>query len=114
MIPVNRLSIIVMQPESFKHFVFPDAVRLSNDPNPSTVGQSVRLVAIVVGSPGLPKPPLESTATGTVTFYDLQTRLGTVALDGSGVATLNVTFSSSRTHFITAIYSGDTFWNPSQ
>ena len=96
-------------------FVFglQDAVRLSTTPNPSAVGQTVRLVAVVVAPPGLPNPPLPSTPTGTVTFYDLLTPLGTVALDGSGVATLNVKFASTGSHFITASYSGDTIYVPS-
>lgn len=92
---------------------FPDATRLTPKPNPSNVGQAVRLVAVVVASPGLPKPPLPSTATGTVTFFDLQTPLGTVALDGTATATLNVTFSSTGKHRITAQYSGDTIFVPS-
>jgi hypothetical protein len=91
-----------------------NATRLYTFPNPSTVGQSVRLKAIVVAPPGLPSPPLPSTATGTVTFFDLLTPLGTVALDGSAVATLNVTFTSTGSHFITAKYSGDTIFVPSQ
>jgi len=90
-----------------------NAVRLFTSPNPSTVGQSVRLKAIVVAPPGLPSPPLPSTPTGTVTFFDLLTPLGTVALDGSAVATLNVSFSAGS-HFITAKYSGDTIFVPSQ
>jgi hypothetical protein len=67
----------------------------------------------VVAPPGLPNPPLPSTPTDTVTFYDLLTPLGTVALDGSGVATLNVKFASAGSHFITASYSGDTIYVPS-
>jgi hypothetical protein len=92
---------------------FPDAVRLSTKPNPSTVGQSVKLVAVVVARPGLPDPPVPSTPTGSVTFYDLSTPLGTVNLDATAVATLNVKFAKAGQHSITAKYSGDTIFVPS-
>jgi len=92
---------------------FPDAVRLSTYSNPSTVGQTVGLVAVVVPGEGLPDPPLPSTPTGTVTFYDLLTPLGTVALDANAVATLNVSFSSKGNHSITAKYGGDPIFIPS-
>ena len=93
---------------------FPDAVRLTLKPNPAAVGQSVKFVAVVVAAPGLPKPPLPSTPTGSVTFYDLLTPLGTVALDGTATATLDVQFTSSGQHLITVKYSGDTIFVPSQ
>lgn len=92
---------------------FPDATRLSTKPNPSTVGQSVRLLAVVVPGPGTPKPPMPSIPIGTVTFYDLQTPLGTVTLDATATATLYVQFSNSGQHLITAQYGGDLFFVPS-
>lgn len=93
---------------------FVDATRLSMSPNPSTVGQSVRLQTVVVPGPGLISPPMPSTPTHTVTFYDQLTPLGTVSLDASGTATLYVQFWTSGPHQITAKYSGDSFFVPSQ
>ena len=62
-------------------------------------GQGVSLVA-TVSAPG--GPP-----TGTVTFSDGGTILGTAALDGSGTATLTTVALSVGGHSITATYSGD-------
>ncbi|HEY3707036.1 MAG TPA: Ig-like domain repeat protein [Terracidiphilus sp.] len=51
--------------------------------------------------------------TGTVTFYDGTTQLGSANVN-SGTATLpNVTLSASTTHVITAVYSGDDSWGSS-
>jgi len=45
--------------------------------------------------------------TGNVTFTDGSTTLGTVALNGSGAATLTVQSLTSGTHTIVATYAGD-------
>jgi uncharacterized repeat protein (TIGR03803 family) len=64
-------------------------------------GATVTLTATVSGS--------GSTPTGSVTFNDGQTVLGTGALNGSGVATLTTTsLVSPGAHSITAVYGGDT------
>jgi trimeric autotransporter adhesin len=62
-------------------------------------GQALTLVATVVAPGG---PP-----TGTVTFSDDGTVLGTVALDGSGTAMLTTNALPVGGHSITATYSGD-------
>jgi hypothetical protein len=46
-------------------------------------------------------------AAGTVTFKEGLTSLGTVALNGAGVATFSISTLSAGTHVITASYSGD-------
>jgi hypothetical protein len=66
--------------------------------DPSSYGQSVLFTATVSG--GL-------NATGTVTFRDGSTVLGTVAIDAGGVAHLGVSSLSVGDHAITASYSGD-------
>jgi hypothetical protein len=105
-LPSNALA-------STQVYGFPDATRLSSYPDPSTAGQTIKLVAVVVPGQGTPTPPLPSTATGTVSFYDLQTPLGTVALDSSGIATLDVKLTRTGQHLITASYSGDSIFIPS-
>jgi hypothetical protein len=67
--------------------------------NPSSFGQSVTFTATVSGSGGTP--------TGSVTFKDGATTLGTAALNGSGQATFSTTMLTAGSHAITAAYSGD-------
>jgi hypothetical protein len=74
---------------------------LSSSPNPSTFGQSVSLVATVKPTSGTTTP------TGSVTFMDGATALGTRALNSSGVATLATTSLGAGPHSITAQYGGD-------
>jgi hypothetical protein len=70
---------------------------LTSIPNPSTFGQNVTLTALVT----------PSTATGTVTFYDGVTTLGSGALSG-GVATLDITTLALGPHpALTAAYAGN-------
>ena len=75
------------------------ATSLGATPNPAAVGSPVTLTAAVTGSGGTP--------TGSVSFRDGGTALGTVALDGSGHASLVISGLASGSHAITAIYSGD-------
>ena len=74
---------------------------LTSSPNPSTAGQTVTFTATVTcGS---------ITPTGTVSFKDGTTQLGSPAtLNGSGVAQLMTGSLSVGSHSITAAYSGDT------
>lgn len=70
--------------------------------SPAVIGQSVTFTATVsVGNVGTPTP------TGTVTFSDGNTVLGTGTLDNSGKATLTTSNLSVGNHSITASYGGD-------
>ena len=80
-------------------YTAPSSTALSSSPNPSTAGQSVTFTATVTGTGGTP--------TGTVTFMDGGTNLGTGTLNGSGVATFSTTPLSAGSHTITAAYGGD-------
>lgn len=70
---------------------------VTSSPNPSTYRQSVTFVASI--SP--------VTATGTVTFRDGATTLGTRNIS-NGKAQLSTSSLTARTHSITAVYSGNT------
>ncbi len=72
-------------------------VTLSSSANPAAVGQTVVLSASVAVN-----------ATGTVTFSDGSTILGTGVLNSAGVATFTTSSLTIGTHPITASYGGDT------
>jgi hypothetical protein len=72
---------------------------VTSSANPSMAGLSVSFTATVSGAGGTP--------TGSVTFKDGVTALGTVALDGTGHATLSTSALSGGSHSITAVYSGN-------
>ena len=77
---------------------------LSSGPNPSLVGQAVLLRATVT--------TLGDTPTGTVTFRDRGSVLGTAPLSG-GVATLSVSSLAAGAHALSASYAGDSTHAPS-
>jgi hypothetical protein len=80
----------------------------SSSANPSSFGQSVTLTVSVTDSvlvPGQPAP------TGTVVFNDGLTAIGSASLV-AGTATFTTSTLSVGTHTITAVYSGDTYYNP--
>ncbi|TSB32070.1 Ig-like domain repeat protein [Streptomyces benahoarensis] len=71
-------------------------------PNPSAPGQTVVLTATVAAI-----PPGAGTRTGTVSFFDGATLLGTSAVNAGGVATFTTATLSAGSHTLTAVYSGD-------
>ena len=73
---------------------------LTAAPSPSTFGQSVTLTTVVT-----PVPLVAGTPTGSVSFFDGSTLLGSVTLDGTGTATLSTSALSVGTHVITSVYS---------
>jgi hypothetical protein len=75
---------------------------LTSSANPSTSGQSVTFTAMVT----------PSAATGTVTFKDGGTALGTGTLT-SGTATFSTSTLATGTHSITAVYGGDSTYGGS-
>jgi hypothetical protein len=73
------------------------------DVNPSDYGQTMTFTASVsVVAPGSGIP------TGTVTFMDGSTSLGTESLNGSGSATFSTSALATGSHAITAIYNNTT------
>ncbi len=79
-------------------------VTLISSTNPAGYGRSVTVIATVA-----PVAPAIGTPTGTVTFKDGSTVLGTGALNSSGKAAFSTTNRlSAATHSITAVYGGNT------
>lgn len=76
----------------------PTSTALASSPNPSAYGQPVALTASVSSAAGTP--------TGSVTFWDGASSLGTVAL-GGGAASLTSASLAVGSHLITAAYGGD-------
>ncbi len=97
----------------------PTAITFTSSPNPSRVGQPVLLTATVavlppassVNSAGVKRAgdsvKAAAVPTGTVTFSDGATVLGTVPLNASDVATLTTLTLAQGSHTLTARYSGD-------
>ncbi|MDQ6778793.1 MAG: Ig-like domain-containing protein, partial [Actinomycetota bacterium] len=70
---------------------------LVSSPNPSALGQAITFTATVTGT----------SPTGTVTFKDGSTSIGTGTLSPTGTATLTTSTLTAGTHSITAVYGGD-------
>ncbi|HEV2380406.1 MAG TPA: FG-GAP-like repeat-containing protein [Terriglobia bacterium] len=80
----------------------------SSSLNPSSDGQNVTFTATIAPSVILPGQPAP---TGTVVFDDGATAMGSGSL-ASGTATFTTSSLSVGTHEITAVYSGDSHFNP--
>ena len=79
----------------------PTTTSVSSSANPSTLGQAVTFTATVAAQ------VLGTMPTGTVTFMDGATPLGTVTLSGSGSAGLTTSALAVGDHSITAVYNSD-------
>jgi sugar lactone lactonase YvrE len=88
----NAITITVQQAST--------ATSLTAGANPSVVGQPLTLTASVA-STGV-------NITGSITFQDGGTTLGSATLNAGGVATFTTSSLSFGSHTLTAIYSGDT------
>jgi hypothetical protein len=78
------------------------ATALSSSANPTTYGQALTLTATVAAA-----APGSGTPTGTVTFKDGATTLGTAALNASGQAAFTTATLATGSHSLTAVYAGD-------
>ena len=72
---------------------------LTSSANPSAAGAAVTFTAAVTGTGGTP--------TGSVTFKDGGTVLGTATLDGTGHTSFTASSLPAGTHPISAVYGGD-------
>jgi hypothetical protein len=78
---------------------------LKLSPNPANINQTVTMTATVTSTNGTPS--------GSVSFSDGSTDMGSANLNGSGVATFTHTFKTSGSHSITANYKGTGSYNTS-
>jgi hypothetical protein len=77
-------------------------ISLGSSSNPTEPGQSVTFTATTTAvAPGGGAP------TGTVSFKDGGTSLGSASVNSSGVASLAVNVLANGSHMITAVYDGD-------
>jgi hypothetical protein len=84
------------------------ATTVASSANPALGGQTVILTATVhAATPGGPTP------TGSVTFFDGATALGTDMLDASGQASLTTSTLAVGSHSITARYADDGYFSSS-
>src|SRR5947199_2448194 len=77
----------------------PRSTTVVSSGSPTAYGQTVTFTAAVTSTAGTP--------TGTVTFKDGTTTLGTGTLNASGQATFTNSTLSVGGHSITAVYAGD-------
>ena len=86
------------------------SVSLLSSQSTAGPGESIMLLATVIADPKLAasaNPPL--VPSGTVTFYDACTVLGSASVNGStGIASITVSSLAAGSHSIIASYSGDT------
>jgi hypothetical protein len=81
----------------------PSTTTVTANPNPSTSGQTIVLTATVAAGSGASGVP-----TGSVTFSNGSTQIGSAALNAAGVATVSVSNLPAGTYPLAATYSGDT------
>jgi Big-like domain-containing protein len=84
--------------------LFANTTSLGADATTPTVGQNVTFTATVDKGTGINAP------TGSVSFQEGATVLGTGAVDGTGKATFQTTALAAGPHSIAAIYGGDTLY----
>jgi hypothetical protein len=84
----------------------PTTTSLVSLPNPSVFGQSVTMTASVTS-------PLSGTPTGTVTFFDGPTSLGSASLNISAIASLSTSALTFGSHTLTATYNADATFDAS-
>jgi sugar lactone lactonase YvrE len=88
----NAITITVQQAAS--------STSLTTSASPSTLGQNLTLTAVVTS--------LGVNITGSISFQDGTTAIGSAALSANGTATLTTGSLSFGPHTLTAVYSGDT------
>jgi sugar lactone lactonase YvrE/predicted thioesterase len=106
--PTNAASVSADLPETVTKIS--TATTLSSSVNPANGGATIRLTATV--SPSTTNAN-SGALSGTVSFKDGSTSLGTVSVGANGIATLDTSTLSVATHSITASYSGNASYDVS-
>ena len=81
----------------------PTSISLTGAPNPGNVNQTVTLTATVSSKTA----SAASVGSGSVSFYDGGTSIGTAQLSASGTATVTPTFITVGVHNLTAVFNGN-------
>ena len=87
--------------------ITPTTTSLNGNPANPGIGGTVTLIAAINKAPGLATP------TGTVTFNEGTTTLGSGTVNAAATATMQISTLASGQHSITAAYSGDSLYLPS-
>jgi hypothetical protein len=94
-----NMSVIIVVTQSCPPCQYKTCTCLSSPLNPSVFGQPVTFTARVTGESGTPS--------GTVTFYDGSTSLGTGTLNSSGLAAFTTSALPVGSHTVKASYGGN-------
>lgn len=86
---------------------FPNSILLTSDTNSPALAAPVTFHAQINKGTGVPVP------TGTVTFSEGVTTLGSASVDGTGLATFAISTLPKGVHQVTAAYGGDTLYSGS-
>jgi trimeric autotransporter adhesin len=101
-------SVLTLSSEYVNENVTPAALGTITAGSSVIYGSDLVLDVTIAGASGVPAAP-----TGTVTFSDGSTVLGTAAVNAAGGAEFKGSFLSVGSHTITASYSGDASYNAS-
>jgi hypothetical protein len=106
----NSITVVYGGDNNFQGTSAPLALTVNQDPTTTKLTSSSASAAhgkpVTLSAAVLPVAPGAGTPTGTVSFWDGSTLLGTVNLSG-GVAQLTYSFAVVGRHKIKAVYNGD-------
>jgi hypothetical protein len=105
-LPPARSVLVIVVAGGSSTATVPTTTVIAAAPNPAYGFQTVTIQAKVTATAG-------GTPTGSVTFYDGSTSIGTGTLQPNNVTTISPSLASAGTHQLTATYSGDSSFRTS-
>jgi hypothetical protein len=87
----------------------PVTITLTASPTALTPGMPEAFTAVLAPAAGSTG---NDNITGTVSFYDGTTLLGSATVNSYAATLSSITLDASKSHVITAVYSGDSTWAP--